>query len=208
MLSWAGEPHPASRHPTRRRARPPGCGARRSSFCKMRATCVFTVCSLTTRRQSRPPGRGPASIWPPTTATRSLIPRAGRCRCRAAVSPPRPWSTTSISTASAEKRTSTWAIAGPAVRPNEVAEHVSCSSRDRKSRTRCLPRDLPHRRDLLARPRRGGPGQRRALRSRPAAPRFRIDASTISIGCSAGIGLFARRSAVATWTRQPGLALA
>ncbi len=50
--------------------------------------------------------------------------------------------------------------------------------------------------------------QRRALRRRPAAPRFRIDASTISIGCSAGIGLFTRRSAVATWTRQPGLALA
>ena len=37
---------------------------------------------------------------------------------------------------------------------------------------------------------------------------FLIEASTISIGCSAGSGLPARRSAVATWTRQPGLALA
>src|SRR6478736_7220888 len=52
------------------------------------------------------------------------------------------------------------------------------------------------------------PRQRRAWRNRPPAPRLRIEASTISIGCSAGSGLFARRSAVATWTRQPGLALA
>ena len=54
----------------------------------------------------------------------------------------------------------------------------------------------------------GARAQRRAWRSRPAAPRFRIDASTSSIGCSAGSGLLARRSAVATWTRQPGFALA
>lgn len=53
-----------------------------------------------------------------------------------------------------------------------------------------------------------GPAQRRELRSRPAAPTFRIEASTSSIGCTAGIGLPARRSAVATWTRQPGFALA
>ena len=35
-----------------------------------------------------------------------------------------------------------------------------------------------------------------------------IDASTISIGWRAGSGCSARRSAVATWTRQPGFALA
>ena len=63
-----------------------------------------------------------------------------------------------------------------------------------------LPRDLSRRHVRLSRRLSGG-----RSRSRPAAPRFRIEASTISIGCRAGSGLPARRSAVATWTRQPGV---
>ena len=77
--------------------------------------------------------------------------------------------------------------------------------RDRRARARRLSRDLRLRRDPLGR----ADGSAAGLpRSRPAAPRLRIEASTISIGCSAGSGLPARRSAVATWTRQPGFALA
>ena len=50
--------------------------------------------------------------------------------------------------------------------------------------------------------------QRLALaRSLPAGTPL-IDASTSSIGWSAGSGLFARRRAFETWTRQPGFALA
>ena len=50
--------------------------------------------------------------------------------------------------------------------------------------------------------------QRRAWLSNRPAPTLPIDASTSSIGWSAGSGCFTRRSACDTWTRHPGFALA